>query len=189
MEFISWLDELRRWKTEIQGGRKKTVPGFFREEIGRIPFGPVTSIKSETSINSASNVMLDRDCDFALVRDAEDSIQGVVGKQAIARVLVRKELDGDRLKISIITDSNICIEPCDSTVQQVLDRITFGEYPCAVVVDRTSEPIHIVSARELLFAVKELVPTEVDAQEVDAQEVVAQEQSLESPFGGDVLYH
>ena len=159
LHVIDWREELANFQERYDSlGKFGRDYCILREEIKTVLDLPLSVIHTADSIFSAYSILTSDDCEFGLVQDTPDTIQGVLSREVAQHFCESSASDAETVSVSSIMDRKICIEPEAASVREVMDRMTKGACACTVVVSANGHPRFIVSPKTLFFTLTESVP-------------------------------
>jgi hypothetical protein len=162
MTLVNWHTELKDWHNSLKDYEGETPIPLFNEPITCIDAGSLLVFHSDTPISHISAIMSQEDCDFALIQNQPDVIEGVISRRDVDKVIGQKGVDGDKVSAATLMETvSFCIEPDNTTIGEIVEKMSCGSCYCAIIVDRQAQPIFLVSPRSLLLTLIELLPGEV----------------------------
>ncbi len=157
-----WSTTLYNYYQKLSShGKSASLPDTLDTSVHQIKLPGLLSLQPDQSVDEVISFMKDGNQDFALVRSSYQSIQGILSREVAQKAIENTPECGVPPKVVELMDRNICIEPDSATLLEVIERITIGGCPCAVIVDSTlGDPIGILSPKELLRYLPELLLVE-----------------------------
>lgn len=162
MQTINWRFELEEWAEALKRTTDSESAALLMAEIECLDVSSLVVFPSTARLTDVAIAMREEDCDVALIRDDEDSLEGIVRLGRIERALAQPGFqESDTPVIDLVERTSFCIERESTPIIQIIERLTHGGYSCAVIVDQLARPQGLVSARSLLSALTEFLPGEV----------------------------
>ncbi|RMG39562.1 MAG: CBS domain-containing protein [Candidatus Dadabacteria bacterium] len=110
----------------------------------------IVSISADASLHDALEKLIEFDAQEALVQDSPDTIEGVLYKSSILKLLDTPGSDPFNFKVRSLVDRRMCLEPDTATFGEIVSRMALGLCRSTVVVDRLGRPVQILTPAKLL---------------------------------------
>ncbi|MCB0340538.1 MAG: CBS domain-containing protein, partial [Bdellovibrionales bacterium] len=156
MNAFDWREKLKVSQQYLSGHSAEIDISDLKKPISSVVTRTLSVVGSRTPLREIAEQLMKENTEFALVQDTPETIQGVLRRDALHAAMVSLGDRFDRMVVANIMDRNVCIEPESATISEVMNRMTFGDCLCTVVVDGMGRPISIISAKAVCKLVQNL---------------------------------